>query len=87
MKLDVKRFGCALSSVWALIVFLTGLANLIFKSYGAGFLKIMDSIYPGYTFGKWGFGGVMVATLYAALDAFIVGIVLAWLYNKYGKSE
>ena len=36
MKFNVKRFGCAVSTVWALIVFLTGVANLIFKSYGVG---------------------------------------------------
>ena len=48
-------------------------------------MKFLDSIYPGYHFGQWGFGGILVATLYAAVDGFVVGVVFAWLYNLLGK--
>ena len=85
MKLSPGRFGCALSTVWALCVFAAGVLNLFTKTYGTGFLKLLETVYPGYTFGKWGFGGVIVVTLYAALDAFIVGALLAWFYNLFGK--
>lgn len=85
MKLDVIRLGCAVSSVWALCVFGAGLTNLFWPGYGVEFLKIIDSIYPGYHFGKWGFGGVMVATLYAAVDGWVVGVLLAFFYNLYAK--
>ena len=89
MKLNVKGFGSAMAILFALVAFFTALANLLFPAYGVGFLKVLDSIYPGYTFGKWGFGGVIVVTLYAAVDGFIVGIVGAWLYNRCrcGKEE
>ncbi len=87
MKLNVIRFGCALSTIWGLIVFLVGLGNLLWPSYGVAFLKIVDSIYPGYHFGQWGFGGVVVATLYAVIDAWIMGVVFAWLYNKFTGKE
>ena len=85
MKLSVWRFGCAVSSVWALCVFGVGLANLFWPSYGVRFLEIIDSIYPGYHLGEWGFWGVLVAALYAALDAWIIGALLAWLYNLYAR--
>ena len=87
MKFKVFSFGMTLAVVWAAIVFLVGLANLIWSNYGIAFLKLIDSIYPGYQLGKWGFGGVIVGTLYAAIDALVIGIVFAWLYNFLTKKE
>lgn len=87
MKLDVIRLGFTVSTVWAASVFLTGLANLFWPAYAVGFLKVVDSIYPGYHFGHGGMGGVLVATLYAAVDGWIVGVVFAWLYNLYTKRK
>lgn len=86
-KLEVIRLGCALSAVWGLIVLSAGLANLIWPEYAVEFLKIVDSIYPGYHYGQWGFGGVVVATLYAAIDAWIVGVIFALLYNLFTKGK
>lgn len=87
MKLKVIRFGIALGIVWALVVFSAGLANLFLEDYGSHFLKVVDSIYPGYHYGEWGLGGVLVASLYAVVDAFVVGIILAWLYNFLGRGK
>jgi hypothetical protein len=83
MKLDKVRLGGTLAIVWGLIAFLTGIGNLIWNQYGVAFLKVMESIYPGYTFGRWGFWGVIVVTLYAALDGFVIGVVVAWIYNLF----
>lgn len=87
MKLDTLRFGFAVCVMWGLIVFLVAVGNMVITGYGEAFLKLIDSIYPGYHMGKWGFGGVVVATLYAALDGFIVGAVFAWLYNRLSKKK
>jgi hypothetical protein len=81
MKFDVIRFGCAVASIWGLIILSAGVANLLWPAYGVEFLKLIDSIYPGYHFGQSGFGGVLVATLYAIIDAWVIGIVFAWFYN------
>ena len=85
MKLNVKHFGCAVATVWSLCVFAVGVGNLINSAYGGTLLKVLDSIFPGYHYLKWGFGGVIVATLYAALTSWIAGMVLAWLYNFYSE--
>jgi hypothetical protein len=85
MKLNVIQLGLTLAILWALLVLLMGVTNLIFPAYGVAFLQIVDSIYPGYHLGKWGFGGVIVATVYAVIDGFVVGVVIAWLYNLLGK--
>jgi hypothetical protein len=37
-------------------------------------------VYPGYH-GPGGFGSVIVATLYAAVDGAVCGAIVAWLYN------
>lgn len=87
MKLDVMRLGSALAIVWGGIVLLAGIANLIWPAYAVEFLKIVDSIYPGYHFGQWGFGGVIVGALYGLIDGFIVGVVFAWLYNLLMKGK
>jgi hypothetical protein len=85
MKFNVIQLGLTLGVIWAVLVLLVGIINLIFPGYGVAFLQLADSIYPGYHFGRWGFGGVIVATLYAALDGFVLGVVIAWLYNLWGK--
>jgi hypothetical protein len=87
MKLNVVRFGCAVSSIWGLAVLSVGIANLLWPSYGVAFLQIVDSIYPGYHFGEWGVGGVLVATLYAIIDGWIFGAIFALLYNAFTKKK
>jgi len=87
MKFNVIRFGCAVASIWGLVVFLVGLANLLWPTYGVEFLKIIDSIYPGYHIGEWGLGGVIVGTLYAIIDAWVIGVIFALLYNKFTKKK
>lgn len=87
MKLGVLRLGFTAGIIWSGIVCFAGIGNLILKGYGDAFLKVIDSIYPGYHMGQWGFGGVIVAALYAALDGFIVGIIFAWIYNLFGKNK
>jgi len=81
MNLNVKAFAIACAVLWAACVLLIGLGNLIWPDYGVAFLGTVSSIYPGYEVG--GFGSVIVGTLYALVDGFIGGIVLAWLYNKF----
>jgi len=87
MKLDTLRLGFTVCVVWGAIVFLVAVGNMVIAGYGDAFLKLIDSIYPGYHMGVWGFGGVIVATLYAALDGFIMGVVFAWLYNRFTKKK
>jgi len=82
MKLQVVRFGCAVSAVWGLTLMCVGVANLLVPGYGEAFLRLFDSIYPGYHYGQWGFWGVLVAVGYGVLDGWIAGVLLAWLYNK-----
>lgn len=81
MKLNVKAFALACAIVWALGVFTTAIANLIWPGYGLEFLHQIASIYPGYAAMRPGFLRAVVGTLYALVDAGVAGAILAWLYN------
>ncbi|MFQ5747235.1 MAG: hypothetical protein ACE5HF_08470 [Gemmatimonadota bacterium] len=80
MKLCVKSFALAGAILWALAVFVTGLAQQANPDYGLAFLEMSASIYPGYEIG--GFGSVIVGTLYAVVDGAVCGALFAWLYNR-----
>ena len=47
MKLSIKGLALASGIVWGAALLLVGICNLVW-SYGAGFLQVMDSLYPGY---------------------------------------
>ncbi|HEX9749688.1 MAG TPA: hypothetical protein VGB22_00145 [candidate division Zixibacteria bacterium] len=81
MKLNIKALTLTCAVLWSALVFLVGLVNLAFPSYGEVFLRVMESLYPGYHYGN-GFASVMVGALYALLDGAIAGAVLGWLYNR-----
>jgi hypothetical protein len=80
MKLSVKGLAIASALLWGIVLLLVGAANSLFPSYGTAFLDVMSSIYPGYQVDT-GISGVIVCTLYGAVDGGIGGAVFAWLYN------
>jgi hypothetical protein len=80
MSLNMRALAIVGAILCGGAFFLVGLTNLIFPSYGVGFLELGASVYPGYH-GPGGFGSVIVATMYAAIDGAVCGAILAWLYN------
>ncbi len=85
MKFSVKGLAMACGILWGVAMLGMGLANLTSGSYGQQFLQIMASVYPGYHATR-SVAGVIVGTLYGAVDGFIDGAVFAWLYNQFAKS-
>lgn len=83
MKLSVKGLALALALVWGILgMFLVGLGNLLWPEYGAEFLRVMASVYPGYHAAP-SFGQVIIGGLYGMLDGAVAGAVFAWLYNRF----
>lgn len=80
MKLNLKALSVALAILWAGAVFIVGLANLIWPTYGQAFLKMLASIYPGYH-AAGTFGDMIAGSLYALVDGAIAGLIFGWLYN------
>jgi hypothetical protein len=80
MKLSVKGLALTAAITWAGCILCTGILNLIWPSYGAAFLDMVRSIYPGYA-AMSGFVGVIVGTCYAFVDGLVCGAIFAWIYN------
>jgi hypothetical protein len=80
MTLNVRALTIVGAVLTGGCLFLTGLANLVWNSYGVAFLELAASIYPGYH-GPAGFGSVIVVTLYGLVDGALCGAILGWLYN------
>ena len=84
--ISAKALALTAGILWAACVFLVGIGNLIWPSYGVAFLEIPRSIYPGFA-STTGFLGVVVGSLYALVDGAIAGAVFAWLYNRLRPKE
>jgi hypothetical protein len=82
MKLNIKATVLALGILWGAAVLVTGLANLIWSSYGTGFLQLLASIYPGYK-ASGSIGDLITGVLYSLVDGGLFGLILAWLYNRF----
>lgn len=81
MKLSVKGLAVTAAVLWGGCILLTGILNLIWGGYGVAFLDMVRSVYPGYA-GTSGFAGVIVGTLYGAVDGAVCGALFAWIYNR-----
>jgi hypothetical protein len=80
MKLSIKRFALSCGILWGVAILIVSSANMIWPDYGAAFLNVVSSIYPGYE-AMQGIGSIVVGSLYALVDGAIGGYVFAWLYN------
>ncbi len=80
MKLSLKSLTITAAVLWGGSFLVVSGANLLWPPYGAAFLEIMSSLYPGYEAGGTP-GSVIVGTLYALLDGAIGGALFAWIYN------
>jgi len=86
MKLNKLSLALTAAIFWGGAVLLVGIANLIFHSYAANFMSLVASIYPGcHYLGGSGFGGVMIATLWALIDGLVCGFLFALIYNAFVK--
>jgi hypothetical protein len=76
-KLKPLAWGLALGFLWGFSVFFMGLLAYI-CSYGKPFVEAMSTIYHGY---EPSINGSILGGFMGFIDAFIAGVILAWLYN------
>lgn len=80
MRINVTALTLTAGLFWGGAIFIVGLANLIWPTYGRAFLDLAASVYPGYHASS-GMGSVITGTLYAMVDGAIAGALFGWLYN------
>ncbi len=79
MKLQAKAFALSLGIVWGLIIFLVTNWSLLRGSKGEH-LSLLKNFFLGYSFS---FVGSLIGLIWGFIAMFIVGWVIASLYNKF----
>ena len=79
--LNAKSFGLAGGILWGVFVLIMTLIATS-TNYGAEFLNLLASIYPGY---KINYLGSLTGLIYGFIDGFTGCYIFAWLYNKFEK--
>jgi hypothetical protein len=81
-RINIKALGLSLGLTWAGGVFILGFASSF--GYGVDIVNLLSKLYVGYA---PTFTGSVVGATWAFLDAFLAGVVIAWLYNKFALME
>jgi hypothetical protein len=77
-KLDTKAFGLAFGILWSGGVVFMGLTAMVCP-WAQPFVDVLSVMYVGYSAT---IVGILIGAVWGFIDAFIGGVVLAWLYNK-----
>jgi hypothetical protein len=81
MKLNLRAFSITAGIITAAAVLITGMLNIAWTGYGAAFLEMMASVYPGFD-ASGTIGDLLVGTLYGLVDGLVFGWIFGWLYNR-----
>ena len=76
-KLSAKGMGFSLGLLWAVAMFATGMIASI-TNWGHSFIAVMSSLYVGF---EPTLMGSLIGAVWAFVDWFIGGWIIAWLYN------
>jgi hypothetical protein len=76
-KCQPLALGIAVGLVWAIGVFLAGIFAMF--HWGNAFVDVIGSFYIGY---GASIIGAIIGALWAVVDGFVAGYVIAWVYNK-----
>jgi hypothetical protein len=78
MKLNVKAFALAVGLVWGINWF--GLTWFMIVLDGISYeMTIIGRIYRGFTVSPV---GSLAALFWGFLDGYLLGLLIAWIYNK-----
>ena len=92
MKLNVKAFSLAVMIFYGAVIFIFSIWHSL-TGFGREFLKMFESIHPSFinldfspavSMGKSfvsNIGAVLINTLWAVIDALIIGVCIAGAYN------
>lgn len=75
-ELRPMALGVAIGILSAAYMFILGIGAMF--GWGAGLIEPIASFYIGY---GASIGGAVVGAIWAFVDGFIAGAVVAWLYN------
>lgn len=79
-KCQPLALGIAIGVLWAAYVFFAGIAAMF--GWGNAMVETLGSFYIGYAAS---FVGAVIGAVWAFVDGFIAGVVIAWIYNVVAK--
>jgi hypothetical protein len=72
--------GIAIGVLWAIYVFFAGIFAMF--GWGAALVTTLASFYIGY---GASIVGAIIGAIWAFVDGFVAGVVIAWIYNLVAK--
>ena len=79
MELKTLKFGYAMGLVWGIYALFLGLVAWLF-GWGVGLVQVLSTYYIGFA---PTLSGALIGTVWALVDGFIFGLILAAIYNKF----
>ena len=76
-RLSILGLGLAFAVWWGLSILIMGLYAAFFQ-FGKPLVALIGTMYIGYNATVF---GSLIGTVWAVVDGFIAGIILAWFYN------
>lgn len=80
MRLSVKAMTIAAGLLWGGAILVAGILHRLDPSYGASFLEMTSSVYPGFHS-----AGTAGSTAEGLMDGGISGLMLSLLYNAFAR--
>jgi len=85
MKLNIVAVGVAFGAVAALYLGTIALLGWWYPGYASGVIAAISTVYLGLY--KATPGGALIGLVFGFVDAFICGVILAWVYNKVSSKK
>ena len=79
-KFSPNALGIAIGVLWAVYVLFCGITAMF--GWGIELVNAISSLYIGYGPSVL---GAIIGALWGLVDAYIAGVVIAWLYNRQVK--
>ena len=83
VKLDVKAFGFASGVVWGGLMFILGIADMLYF-WGNAWGRMMTVIYVGYSPTVF---GIIVGGVWGFVSASLLGFAVASIYNRFAEEN
>jgi hypothetical protein len=79
-KCHPLALGTAIGVLWAIYIFFAGIAAMF--GWGVALVETLASFYIGY---GASIAGAIVGAIWAFVDGFVAGVVIAWIYNMVAR--
>lgn len=79
-KCQPLALGVAIGVLWAVYVFSAAIMAMF--GWGVALVNVLASFYIGYAAS---IAGAAIGAIWAFVDGFVAGVVIAWIYNIVAK--